>query len=567
VEENLKQFHQDQQNTAMLDVWLKDIPKIHPNYSPIIVAMKPNEGSYAENALKWGVSGLNITDARIKPEYHLTRNDLLDKIELCQSNHSNLIANNVEKRKLQDALTKKIKSLFSVAESVDMPILEKILGKMREDINKMDIGCSVEMLMESMNISLNISISGKKDMEKYQKAGKCIISIVKKMITELKICNACRLEVIGVLLTEIINGIQGQKQGRFPSNLILECICDEIESRKVKGRGMKRGTAKTCFNDTGQVFVGNLNTHRSDGYVDEDGTETVKIHTNPECPCYMLDKMSGERSFGNKKGGYSYQGKKYKVEGFIKNNSPQAPSNYGDIGGASRFFYVAKASKSERLLNGFNCAKIELWRNKDENMAQVVLLARAMLDLVVPNLSIEESGDNIMVKCQQDFISTIKTVINKITELGIWNLLMLQPTKDFIMDVFGKKMDGGNLAQFAEKSKELMTKIGILQERVGFATTDVKSATYELLLKIKENENWEQAYSNHPTHKPLKLMEYLCILTKTPTGGIILDPFAGSGTTGMACKKLKRDYILIEKEKEYCKIAEARIGVVQEPLF
>jgi DNA modification methylase len=62
-------------------------------------------------------------------------------------------------------------------------------------------------------------------------------------------------------------------------------------------------------------------------------------------------------------------------------------------------------------------------------------------------------------------------------------------------------------------------------------------------------------------------MEYLCILTKTPTGGIILDPFAGSGTTGMACKKLKRDYILIEKEKEYCKIAEARIGVVQEPLF
>ncbi len=73
--------------------------------------------------------------------------------------------------------------------------------------------------------------------------------------------------------------------------------------------------------------------------------------------------------------------------------------------------------------------------------------------------------------------------------------------------------------------------------------------------------------NNHPTVKPLKLMEYLCELTKTPTGGIVLDPFAGSGTTGMAAKKTKRKYILIEKEKEYCDIAEARIKATQEPLL
>lgn len=73
--------------------------------------------------------------------------------------------------------------------------------------------------------------------------------------------------------------------------------------------------------------------------------------------------------------------------------------------------------------------------------------------------------------------------------------------------------------------------------------------------------------NNHPTVKPLKLMEYLCILTKTPKGGIILDPFAGSGTTCMAAKKTGRDYIGIEKEPEYCKIAEARIKAVQTPLF
>ena len=65
--------------------------------------------------------------------------------------------------------------------------------------------------------------------------------------------------------------------------------------------------------------------------------------------------------------------------------------------------------------------------------------------------------------------------------------------------------------------------------------------------------------NNHPTVKPLKLMEYLCTLTKTPTGGVVLDPFAGSGTTGLAAQNTGRDFILIEKEKEYVEIAKARL--------
>jgi len=68
----------------------------------------------------------------------------------------------------------------------------------------------------------------------------------------------------------------------------------------------------------------------------------------------------------------------------------------------------------------------------------------------------------------------------------------------------------------------------------------------------------------HPTVKPLKLMEYLCTLTKTPTGGIVLDPFAGSGTTGVACINTGRDFILIEREEEYIPIIEARIKHAQK---
>ena len=74
------------------------------------------------------------------------------------------------------------------------------------------------------------------------------------------------------------------------------------------------------------------------------------------------------------------------------------------------------------------------------------------------------------------------------------------------------------------------------------------------------------ATNHHPTVKPLKLMEYLCKLTKTPmeNGGIVLDPFAGSGTTGIAAKNVGRDYILIERDKEYCKIAEARLNKLKD---
>ena len=69
--------------------------------------------------------------------------------------------------------------------------------------------------------------------------------------------------------------------------------------------------------------------------------------------------------------------------------------------------------------------------------------------------------------------------------------------------------------------------------------------------------------NTHPTVKPLKLMEYLCTLTKTPTGGIVLDPFCGSGTTLMAAKLTGRDYIGIEREQEYVEIAKCRVDAVK----
>ena len=68
----------------------------------------------------------------------------------------------------------------------------------------------------------------------------------------------------------------------------------------------------------------------------------------------------------------------------------------------------------------------------------------------------------------------------------------------------------------------------------------------------------------HPTVKPIQLMEYLLDLT-TSAGDVILDPFMGSGTTGIAAKNLRREFIGIEIYPEYFKIAQQRIEAWQLP--
>ena len=69
----------------------------------------------------------------------------------------------------------------------------------------------------------------------------------------------------------------------------------------------------------------------------------------------------------------------------------------------------------------------------------------------------------------------------------------------------------------------------------------------------------------HPTVKPVELMRWLVKLV-TPPGGTVLDPFMGSGTTGMACQYEQRQFIGIEREAGYVQIAERRIAAVA-PLF
>ena len=71
--------------------------------------------------------------------------------------------------------------------------------------------------------------------------------------------------------------------------------------------------------------------------------------------------------------------------------------------------------------------------------------------------------------------------------------------------------------------------------------------------------------NTHPTVKPVELMRYLVRLV-TPKGGVVLDPFMGSGSTGMGAREEDFNFIGIEKEEEYYEIAKARIKNVKPQL-
>jgi site-specific DNA-methyltransferase (adenine-specific) len=70
-----------------------------------------------------------------------------------------------------------------------------------------------------------------------------------------------------------------------------------------------------------------------------------------------------------------------------------------------------------------------------------------------------------------------------------------------------------------------------------------------------------ESRTKHPTQKPVALFEYL-IKTYTNEGDLVLDNCMGSGTTGVACKNLNRNFIGIELDPEYFKIAEKRINEI-----
>ena len=89
-----------------------------------------------------------------------------------------------------------------------------------------------------------------------------------------------------------------------------------------------------------------------------------------------------------------------------------------------------------------------------------------------------------------------------------------------------------------------------------FVTTHT-GYTSDVLIFDKDSTNY------HPTQKPIALLEHL-IENHTPLDGVVLDFTMGSGSTGVACKNLNRNFIGIELDENYFNIAKERIDNIVE---
>ena len=359
-------------------------------------------------------------------------------------------------------------------------------------------------------------------------------------------------------------------EGRFPANIILECICDEV----IKGEKGEKTTIQTNINNKDANWFRNAGGDKEDRWSFNDKGD---IHTNPDCPCRLLDEQSGFLKSGDGKSGKHKINRNGNTDGVCKMDMGKSNEaiHYGDSGGASRFFYQAKVSKAERNmgLDGFeikiNIGTIKLliykrkneivWERQDLNQTHQVDMEQSQQKDTEGFITKEECvwntelfGNYIMERFQKDIKSITEMKTNSITIYQTLNSLIQQSTNEYIVTQQKELMDG---IKFVESADKKNTKAIITYQKKDGLNQSVNPASLREVWSISVEE---EVKSNHPTMKPVNLMTYLCRLI-TPENGIVLDPFMGSGSTGIAAQLEGFRFVGMEMDEEYMKIATARI--------
>lgn len=156
---------------------------------------------------------------------------------------------------------------------------------------------------------------------------------------------------------------------------------------------------------------------------------------------------------------------------------------------------------------------------------------------------------------------------------GRWPANVIHDGSDEVMEAFarfGEKTSGSGAVKRATAAGHKANAYGAESRPVGTPMlSHGDSGTAARFFYTAKADSADRLGSKHPTVKPVDLIAYLCRLV-TPPGGLILDPFAGSGTLGMACMREGFNAVLVEREAEYVADINRRLAHVKgedAPLF
>lgn len=148
---------------------------------------------------------------------------------------------------------------------------------------------------------------------------------------------------------------------------------------------------------------------------------------------------------------------------------------------------------------------------------------------------------------------------------GRWPANLIHDGSDAISGLFPENAGAAAPVKGTEASAASTGKVTGRRERVkgAFHADSGSASRFFYCAKASKKERGEG--NNHPTVKPLSLMRHLCRLV-TPPAGVVLDPFAGSGTTGVAAIMEGFGFIGIDMDEGYCEIANRRISTTIDEL-
>ena len=164
-------------------------------------------------------------------------------------------------------------------------------------------------------------------------------------------------------------------------------------------------------------------------------------------------------------------------------------------------------------------------------------------------------------QAQAAFVERKKANVAKSESLGRFPANLVHDGSQMVLDLFpdtGKSSGGGGVKAPGKNGIYGSYSGHEYPQQLGLGDSG-SAARFFYCAKASKKDRGEG--NNHPTVKPTELMKWLVQLV-TPEGGVVLDPFAGSGTTLVACKMLGRNAIGIEREQEYVEIIKRRLETV-----